>query len=53
MKISTILWRRIDTAGHDACRLVDRDALRRLEGTAVNAVGFVEKYPQLWEAVPD
>jgi hypothetical protein len=35
MQIDTILWRRLDAAGHDACRLIQRNDSRRLEGTAV------------------
>jgi uncharacterized protein len=35
MGIDTILWRRLDAGGHDACRLVQRDGAWRLEGTAV------------------
>jgi uncharacterized protein len=34
MCIDTILWRRLDAAGHDACRLVQEDAGWRLEGAA-------------------
>ena len=34
MTIDTILWRRLDAAGHDACRLIQRDGARRLEGAA-------------------
>ncbi len=34
MGIDTILWRRLDAAGHDACRLVQRDGAWRLEGAA-------------------
>lgn len=30
----SILWRRLDTSGHDACRLVARDGGWRLEGVA-------------------
>lgn len=33
--IASILWRRIDGPGHDACRLVQHDAGWSLEGTAV------------------
>jgi len=33
--METILWRRLDTAGHDACRLVRRGGDWRLEGAAV------------------
>jgi hypothetical protein len=32
---ATILWRRLDTPGHDACRLEEKDPGWRLEGTAV------------------
>jgi len=32
---TTILWRRLDTPGHDACRLEGSDAGWQLEGTAV------------------
>ncbi len=31
----SILWRRLDSPGHDACRLEQHDAGWRLEGTAV------------------
>jgi uncharacterized protein len=34
MGIDTILWRRLDAAGHDACRLVESDDGWRLEGVA-------------------
>ena len=30
----TILWRRLDTAGHDACRLIQGERGSRLEGVA-------------------
>lgn len=33
--MSTILWRRLDTAGHDACRLTEEDGVFRLQGTAL------------------
>jgi hypothetical protein len=33
--MDTILWRRLDAAGHDACRLVQTDSGWRLEGAAV------------------
>jgi hypothetical protein len=33
--METILWRRLDTAGHDACRLVLINGVWRLEGAAV------------------
>ncbi len=33
--MASILWRRLDTPGHDACRLDRSDAGWRLEGTAV------------------
>jgi hypothetical protein len=35
MVVATILWRRLDTPGHDACRLDRGAAGWRLEGTAV------------------
>ncbi len=35
MIIASILWRRLDTPGHDACRLERKDTGWRLEGTAV------------------
>jgi hypothetical protein len=35
MAIASILWRRLDTPGHDACRLQGSDAGWQLEGTAV------------------
>jgi len=35
MVIASILWRRLDTPGHDACRLDRSAAGWRLEGTAV------------------
>jgi uncharacterized protein len=35
VEISTILWRRLDAVGHDACRLVQKDGAWRLEGTAI------------------
>jgi hypothetical protein len=34
VSVSTILWRRLDTPGHDACRLVEQDNGWRLEGAA-------------------
>jgi len=34
MAIDTMLWRRLDTGGHDACRLVQGDDSWRLEGAA-------------------
>jgi hypothetical protein len=33
--MDAILWRRLDTAGHDACRLLANDDGWRLQGTAV------------------
>jgi len=33
--MAAILWRRLDTPGHDACRLDGSDAGWQLEGTAV------------------
>jgi hypothetical protein len=35
MAVATILWRRLDTPGHDACRLEQSDAGWQLQGTAV------------------
>ncbi len=35
MATASILWRRLDTPGHDACRLEGSDAGWQLEGTAV------------------
>jgi hypothetical protein len=35
MNTETILWRRLDAYGHDACRLVQREGAWRLEGAAV------------------
>jgi uncharacterized protein len=35
VETQTILWRRLDAVGHDACRLVQRDGAWRLEGTAI------------------
>jgi hypothetical protein len=35
MVSETILWHRLDTPGHDACRLVDRGFVWRIEGTSV------------------
>jgi uncharacterized protein len=34
MAIDAILWRRLDAPGHDACRLIRREAAWRLEGGA-------------------
>lgn len=34
METDAMLWRRLDVAGHDACRLVERDDGWRLEGAA-------------------
>jgi hypothetical protein len=34
VSVSTILWRRIGTTGHDACRLIQTDSGWRLDGTA-------------------
>ena len=34
MSASTILWRRLDVTGHDACRLIEAPGGWRLEGTA-------------------
>jgi hypothetical protein len=41
MEINTILWRRLDAAGHDACRLVQLESDWRLEGTAAFEHGGV------------
>lgn len=35
MIVDTILWRRLDTPGHDACRLEQRNGGWHLKGTAV------------------
>jgi hypothetical protein len=35
VSVSTILWRRLDTEGHDVCRLIQQESGWRLEGTAV------------------
>jgi hypothetical protein len=35
MNAATIMWRRLDTPGHDACRLSETDDGWRLEGSAV------------------
>jgi hypothetical protein len=35
MPVQTILWRRLDIAGHDACRFVRDEHSWRIEGTAV------------------
>lgn len=35
MAVATVLWRRLDTPGHDACRLEGGDAGWALDGTAV------------------
>ena len=35
MASETILWRPLDTPGHDACRLVDRGVAWRIEGASV------------------
>lgn len=35
MKTASILWRRLDMPGHDACRLMRTDTGWQLEGTAV------------------
>lgn len=39
MAAISILWRRIDTPGHDGCRLEGSDAGWRLDGTAVFRAG--------------
>ena len=35
MTAASILWRRLDTPGHDVCRLTETGAGRRLDGAAV------------------
>lgn len=35
MSLNSIIWRRLDSIGHDACRLVEKDGGWRLEGAAV------------------
>lgn len=35
MDSETILWRRLDNPGHDACRLVDRGVTWRIEGASI------------------
>ena len=35
MRVETILWRRLDGPGHDACRLTQTDHGYRLDGTSV------------------
>jgi hypothetical protein len=35
MTVASILWNRLDTPGHDACRLIETPAGWELEGTAV------------------
>lgn len=35
MTTATSLWRRLDSPGHDACRLTHRDDQYRIDGTAV------------------
>lgn len=35
MQPDSILWRRLDTPGHDVCRLVDRGDVWRIEGASV------------------
>jgi hypothetical protein len=35
VEFHSILWRRLDGAGHDACRLVEKEGGWRLEGAAV------------------
>jgi hypothetical protein len=41
MTMPSMLWRRIDSPGHDACRLARHDAGWTLEGTAVFGLGGV------------
>jgi uncharacterized protein len=47
---ATILWRRLDTPGHDACRLEEGDAGWRLEGTAVFREGGAPALLKYWLA---
>ncbi len=35
MAIATILWKRLDTEGHDACRLLRRDDGWQVRGEAI------------------
>jgi hypothetical protein len=35
MTVASILWNRLDTPGHDACRLIEKPGGWELEGTAV------------------
>jgi len=35
VQVSSVLWRRLDTPGHDVCRLEKSDAGWKLEGVAV------------------
>src|SRR5215207_3144884 len=35
MTSERILWRRLDTLGHDACRLVDQGGAWRIEGASI------------------
>jgi hypothetical protein len=35
MTVASILWNRLDTPGHDACRLIEKHGGWELEGTAV------------------
>src|SRR3984893_9670958 len=35
MQSDSILWRRLDTPGHDACRLMERGDAWRIEGVSV------------------
>ena len=39
MTVASILWNRLDTPGHDACRLIEKHGGWELEGTAVFAKG--------------
>ena len=39
MTVASILWTRLDTPGHDACRLIEKHGGWELEGTAVFAKG--------------
>jgi uncharacterized protein len=39
MTVASILWNRLDTPGHDACRLIEKHGGWELEGTAVFVKG--------------
>jgi len=49
----SILWQRLDRAGHEAARLSTRSGQWLLDGSAeidVNGDGFVTRYPGFWQA---